>query len=72
MITIKQFLDDMQDEYFPCEIGKVQKNEDFDPQFTKEELKEMAKYGIIALDKKNWTFQLTIKATRIKKGKDHA
>jgi sulfite reductase beta subunit-like hemoprotein len=64
----KEFLDEMLDEWFPREVGPEISLECHDPQFLKKELKEMARSGLIILDKKNWTYRLTMKATKMKDG----
>ena len=66
-----EFLSTMLEEWFPGEFGPEVSLEDHDPQFLKKELKQMARAGLIILDKKNWTYRLTMKATRTKEGKDN-
>lgn len=65
-MDVKEFLDEMCEEDFPTELGREMRKNDHDPPFTQKELRGMARLGVISLDTKNWTFRLTMKATRIK------
>lgn len=65
-MTIKEFLNEMDDGYFPEELGIEQDFYFYDPPFTNSELKKMEKSGIIKVNWQDEYFQLTKKATEIK------
>lgn len=64
----KEFLSEMPDEWFPGKVGPEISLHSHSPQFLRQELKEMAKIGLIVLNEKGWTYRLAMKATRMKDG----
>ena len=64
------FLENFSEENFPSELGQELNFDWFDPQFTKSELKQMEKTGIIKVNWDKEFFQLTLKA-RQRKGTEN-
>lgn len=68
-MDVNDFLDEMCEQDFPSDLGRKIRKDDHDPPFTQKELIEMSRLGVICLDTKSWTYQLTMKATRMKENK---
>lgn len=62
----EDFIKEFCDEHFPSEYGMWIGFDDHDPQFTKKELSNMERKGIIDIDMKNNRYRLTMKATKLK------
>lgn len=66
-MKIDDFLENFSEEDFPSDIGREMCFDFFDPQFTKTELKQMEKAGIIKVSWNDEYFQLTMKAAKLRK-----
>ena len=64
------FLENFSEEDFPSELGRELNFNWFDPEFTKTELKQMEKAGIIKVNWNKEFFQLTLKS-RQRKGTEN-
>ena len=62
---IRNFLVEMLEEQFPQQFGPWIAFDVFDPKWTRKELREMKRNGLIQLDEKNKRFRLTMKATLV-------
>lgn len=69
-MKINEFLEDFEDDDFPSELGKVLTFDCLMPMFTKTQLKQMDKAGIIKVNWEQEYFQLTLKATKLKRDKN--
>jgi Xaa-Pro aminopeptidase len=57
------FLQEIDESYFPKRLGHELGIESHDPPFRKKDLRDMAKQGLIVLNESDWTYRLTLAAT---------
>jgi hypothetical protein len=65
------FLADMQDEWFPRQVGPWIGIDAHDPPYTMTQLKQMEKQNVIQFDKERANYRLTLKASALIEDKHH-